>query len=405
MYKIEHLRSLVPALDQEIYGKKLIYFDNAATSQRPQAVIDLIDRMNSKVNANIHRAIHRLSDEATQLYEESREAVREFINAQKRGEIIFTSGTTHSINLVASSFAAKYLKKGDVILISEAEHHSNIVPWQLACEKTGAILKVIPIDSYGRIEMSIYESLLDERVKLVSVAHISNILGLVNPIKKMIEMAHKHDIPVLIDGAQGIVHENVDVCDLDCDFYVFSGHKVYAATGTGVLYGKERWLEEMPPYMGGGDMVDTVTFEKTTYASLPLKFEAGTPNFVGASTFKPAFEYVKECRSKEVKNYERDVKEYLYKELLSINGLKLYGIGEDKIPLFSFAVDGVHHSDIAQMLDKFGVAVRSGLMCAEPLIRRFNEHGMVRVSLAPYNTKEEAILFVEYLNKVINMLK
>ena len=405
MYKIEHLRSLVPALDQEIYGKKLIYFDNAATSQRPQAVIDLIDRMNNKVNANIHRAIHRLSDEATQLYEESREAVREFINAQKRGEVIFTSGTTHSINLVASSFAAKYLKKGDVILISEAEHHSNIVPWQLACEKTGALLKVIPVDYHGRIEMSIYESLLDERVKLVSVAHISNILGVVNPVKKMIEVAHKYDIPVLIDGAQGIVHERVDVCDLDCDFYVFSGHKVYAATGTGILYGKERWLEGMPPYMGGGDMVDTVTFEKTTYASLPLKFEAGTPNFVGASTFKPAFEYAKECRSKEVKDYEHDVKQYLYKELLSINGLKLYGIDENKIPLFSFTVDGVHHSDIAQMLDKFGVAVRSGLMCAEPLIRRFNEHGMVRVSLAPYNTKEEAILFIDYLNRVINMLK
>ena len=240
MYKIEHLRSLVPALNQEVYGKKLIYFDNAATSQRPQSVIDRVDLMNGKINANIHRAIHRLSDEATQLYEESREAVREFINAQKRGEVIFTSGTTHSINMVASSFAAKYLKKGDVILISEAEHHSNIVPWQLACEKTGAFLRVIPVDPLGRIDMSVYNSLLDERVKLVSVAHISNILGVVNPVKKMIEVAHRYDIPVLIDGAQGIVHENVDVRDLDCDFYVFSGHKVYAATGTGILYGKER---------------------------------------------------------------------------------------------------------------------------------------------------------------------
>lgn len=402
---INDIRAQFPALNQEVYGRELIYFDNAATSQRPETVIGLIELMNEEINANIHRAIHKLGADATELYEDSRESVRKYINAAKREEIIFTSGTTHSINMLASSFASKYLKKDDVVLISEAEHHSNIVPWQLACLRTGAQLKVIPVDENGIIDINQYESLLDKSVKIVSIAHISNILGLINPVKEMIAIAHRYDIPVMIDGAQSIVHCDIDVQDLDCDFFAFSGHKVYAATGTGVLYGKERWLEELPPYMGGGDMVDTVTFEKTTYAPLPLKFEAGTPNFVGASTYKPAFEFVESIRSEEIKEYELSVKNYLYKELLSINGLKLYGVGEDKIPLFSFTVEGVHHSDIAQLLDKYGVAVRSGLLCAEPLIKRYGKTGMVRASLAPYNTMEEAQLFLEYLDKVINMLR
>lgn len=397
---------MFPALDQQVYGKELVYFDNAATAQKPQSVLDLINTMNSKTNANIHRAVHKLSAEATDLYEMGRESVRKFINAARREEVIFTSGTTASINLVANTYGQKCISKGDVVLVSECEHHSNIVPWQLLCERNGGELRVIPVDETGAWRMDLLDSLLDTRVKLIAATHISNVLGVVNPIKELIEKGHKVGAKVLIDGAQGVVHKRVDVQDLDCDFYVFSGHKIYAATGTGILYGKEALLDEMPPWMGGGDMVDTVSFEKTTYAPLPLKFEAGTPNFIAGATYTPALEFAAMTFDEEVVENERKMVAYLYEKLKSIEGMRIYGerCGE-KIPVFSFSIDGVHHEDMALLLDKMGVAVRSGMMCAEPLMTRFGVTGMVRASLAPYNTLQECDIFIEALKKAVSMLR
>lgn len=402
---IKSIRDQFPALKQKVYGRDIVYLDNAATSHKPQSVIDLINKMNGGINANIHRAVHKLSSEATDLYEQGRDAVREFIGAQSRENIIFTSGTTASINLVASSFGDKFVNKGDSIIVSEAEHHSNIVPWQILCEKKGAVLKVIPVDEDGSIRIDLFEKMLDPKVKIVAVTQISNVLGVVNPVKEIINLAHRYDIPVLVDGAQGVVHQKIDVQEMDCDFYVFSGHKIYAATGTGILYGKERWLELMPPYMGGGDMVDTVTFNKTTYASLPLKFEAGTPNFIGAATYKPALDFAAKVNTPEVVRYEEELTKQIAKLLLEIDGLRVYGSGNKKIPLFSFTIEGVHHSDVATLLDKMGIAVRSGLMCAEPLMTRYGQTGMIRASFAAYNTKEEGEIFIEGLKKAINMLK
>lgn len=405
MELIKAIRNKFPALDQQVYGKPLIYFDNAATSQKPEEVISLINNMMAIKNGNIHRAVHKLSSDATQLYEAGRDAVKEFINARKREEIIFTSGTTAAINLVAYTFAEKYLNKGDVVIISEAEHHSNLVPWQMACLRSGAVLKYLPVDENGEWQMDQLDKLLNDRVKMVAVSHISNVLGIVNPIKNLIDKAHSVGAIVLIDGAQGIVHQKVDVVGLDCDFYVFSGHKLYASTGIGVLYGKSSILNDLPPWMGGGDMVDTVSFEKTTYAQLPLKFEAGTPNYIGAASFKPAIDFMLDIRSNDLYDYEKNIISYLNEQFMLIDGLRVYGVGENKIPLFSFTVDGVHHSDIAQLLDKMGIAVRSGLMCAEPLINKYDKTGVVRASLAPYNTLEECEFFISALRKVIGMLR
>lgn len=399
------IRGQFPALEQNVYGKQLVYFDNAATAQKPRAVLDLIQRMNGGINANIHRAVHKLSAEATDLYEGGREAVRQYINAAKREEVIMTSGTTASINLVANTYGERFLSKGDVVLVSECEHHSNIVPWQLLCERKGAELRVLPVDENGQWRMDLLDGLLDERVKIVSATHISNVLGLVNPIEELISKAHAAGAVVLIDGAQGIVHQRVDVQKLDCDFYVFSGHKIYAATGIGVLYGKEALLEKMPPWMGGGDMVGTVTFAKTTYAPLPLKFEAGTPNFIGGATLAPALQFAQELMSDKYIEEEREKIDYLYQNLQAIDGLRLYGVGENKIPVFSFAIEGAHHEDMALLLDKMGVAVRSGMMCAEPLMERFGQSGMLRASLAPYNTLEECKLFMTALHRAVNMLR
>ena len=398
------IRGQFPALEQKVYGKQLVYFDNAATAQKPRAVLDLIQRMNGGINANIHRAVHKLSAEATDLYEGGREAVRQYINAAKREEVIMTSGTTASINLVANTYGERFLSKGDVVLVSECEHHSNIVPWQLLCERKGAELRVLPVDENGQWRMDMLDGLLDERVKIVSATHISNVLGLVNPIEELISKAHAAGAVVLIDGAQGIVHQRVDVQKLDCDFYVFSGHKIYAATGIGILYGKEALLEKMPPWMGGGDMVGTVTFAKTTYAPLPLKFEAGTPNFIGGATLAPALQFASEFMSDKYIEEEREKIDYLNNNLQAIDGLRLYGVGENKIPVFSFAIEGAHHEDLALLLDKMGVAVRSGMMCAEPLMDRFGVTGMLRASVAPYNTMEEAQYFVKCLNRAIDML-
>ena len=405
---VQEIRSLFPALSRKVYGKDLVYFDNAATSQRPQSVIDEWNRISSESNANIHRAVHRLADEATQAYEQARDAVKDFLNASAREEIVFTSGTTAAVNLVAFCFGEAYVREGDEVIVTEAEHHSNIVPWQMMCRRKGAVLKVLPVDDSGHLMIEKLGGLLTDRTRIVAVTHISNVLGIINPVKDIIAECHSRGVPVLVDGAQGAVHCRVDVQDMDCDFYVFSGHKLYAATGTGVLYGKKKWLESMPPYMGGGEMVGTVSFAETTYAPLPMKFEAGTQNFASAATLKPALEYINSLNDNELIKYNDTVRDFLLDRLTSDGRIRLYGVprgtNEEKIPLFSFSVDGVHHEDLALILDKMGIAVRSGQMCAEPLMDRFGVTGMLRVSLAPYNTMEEAEYFVECLNRAIDML-
>ena len=408
MAKIEEIRSLFPALSRKVYGKGLVYFDNAATSQRPQSVLDMWNRISSESNANIHRAVHRLADEATQAYEQARDAVKDFLNAGSREEIILTSGTTESVNIVAFSFGEAFVREGDEIIVTEAEHHSNIVPWQMMCRRKGAVLKVLPVDENGYLKVDILDEILSDKTRIMAVTHISNVLGLINPVRQIIDKCHSKGVPVLVDGAQGAVHCMVDVQDMDCDFYVFSGHKLYAATGTGVLYGKKRWLDAMPPYMGGGEMVGTVTFDETTYAPLPMKFEAGTRNFASAATLKPAIDFINLLNNNElIYNYD-NIRDYLLEKLTSDERIKVYGVprgsNDDKIALFSFTVGGVHHEDLALILDKMGVAVRSGQMCAEPLMDRFGVTGMLRVSLAPYNTMEEAEYFVECLNKAVEML-
>ena len=408
MMNIQEIRGMFPALSRKVYGKDLVYLDNAATSQRPQSVIDVWNEITTHSNANIHRAVHRLADEATQAYEGARDAVREFINAEFREEVIMTSGTTASINLVAFSFGEAFISEGDEVIVSAVEHHSNIVPWQLMCERKGAVLKVLPVDDDGHLMVEKLSGLLTDRTKIVAISHISNVLGIVNPVKEIISICHSKDVPVLVDGAQGIVHCKVDVRDLDCDFYAFSGHKLYAATGTGVLYGKKKWLDAMPPYMGGGEMVGTVTFEKTTYAPLPMKFESGTQNFASTATLKPAIDIANKLINKELIDNIDSIRDYLLDFLKKDERIRLYGVprgtNDEKIPLFSFSVKGVHHEDLALILDKMGIAVRSGQMCAEPLMDRFGVTGMLRVSFAPYNTMSEAEYFVKCLNRAIDML-
>ena len=404
------IRNQFPGLQNTVYGRPLIYLDNAATAQRPAGVLALQAQLGERENANIHRAVHKLSVDATNRYEAGRSAVERFLNVDPAvGCVVFTSGATAAFNLLATCFSARYLQKGDQILISEAEHHSNIVPWQLACERTGAELVVVPVEEDGTLSVAEVEKRLTNRVKLVSIAQISNVLGVVNPVREIIAAAHAKGIPVAVDGAQGVVHAACDVQALDCDFYIFSGHKIYAPTGTGILYGKRRFLEEMPPYMGGGDMVDTVSFARTTYNTLPLKYEAGTPNFTGQACFVPALELADTLRySAELKAQERAIVAYLAEELLRIDGLRIFGLPDDlstKIPLFSLAVEGTHPSDLAQILDKLGIAVRSGWMCAEPLVRRFSDRGMLRASFLPYNTMAEAEAFVAGLQRAVKMLK
>lgn len=402
-------RKQFPALERKVYGKNLVYFDNAATIQRPACVIGLWDRLAVDSNANIHRAVHKLADEATEAYEQARLRVKDFINAASREEIVFTSGATASINLVAYSFGEKFVGRGDEIIVSAAEHHSDIVPWQLLCERKGAVLKVIPVDDSGHFDLNALEKLCSPRTRLAAVTHISNVLGLVNPVEEITRICHSRGVKVLIDGAQGIVHSKVDVTAIGCDFYAFSGHKVYAVPGTGVLYGRKELLDMMPPFMSGGEMVGTVSFSGTTFAPLPLKFEAGTQNFTGEATLRPALDLAEKINSdKELAGYIDGVRDYLYDSLLSFPGLKMFGTTdnlEEKIPLFSFCIDGVHHEDLALLLDKMGIAVRSGQMCAEPLMDRFGVTGMLRVSLAPYNTMEEAEYFMKSLARAVSMLK
>ena len=399
---------MFPALSRKVYGKDLVYLDNAATSQRVQTVLDEWNRISAESNANIHRAVHRLADEATQAYEAARDAVKDFLNAAGREEIVFTSGTTAAINLVAFCYGEAFVKEGDEVIVTEAEHHSNIVPWQMMCKRKGAVLKVLPVDDYGHLKVEMLDELLTEKTRILAVTQISNVLGIINPVKEMIAKCHSRGVPVLVDGAQGAVHCRVDVQDLDCDFYVFSGHKLYAATGTGVLYGKKIWLDAMPPYMGGGEMVGTVTFAETTYAPLPMKYEAGTQNFASTATLKQAIEFINLLNDNELIEYNDKIRDYLLDYFLNDDRIRLFGVprgtSDEKIPLFSFVVNGVHHEDLALILDKMGIAVRSGQMCAEPVMDRFGVTGMLRVSVAPYNTMEEAEYFVKCLNKAINML-
>ena len=403
MFDVQKIRADFPILSQKVNGKPLVYFDNGATSQKPQVVIDAISKYYSEINANIHRGVHTLSQLATDAYEISRNTVQKHLNAKHNHEIIFTSGTTFGINLVANGFGS-LLKAGDEVMVSALEHHSNIVPWQFLCERTGARLVVIPMNLKGELIMSEFDELLSDRTKIVAVNHISNALGTVNPIEYIIKKAHQVGAAVLIDGAQATPHLKPDVQDLDCDFYVFSGHKICAPTGVGILYGKEEWLRKLPPYQGGGEMIAEVTFEKTTYADLPHKFEAGTPNISGGIVLGTAIDYMNAIGFENIASYEQELLEYGTKRLLEIEGLTIYGTSENKASVISFNIAGIHPYDIGTIIDKLGIAVRTGHHCAQPIMSFFNIPGTIRASFAFYNTKEEIDIFVEAVKKAHMML-
>ncbi|MBK9224880.1 MAG: cysteine desulfurase [Flavobacterium sp.] len=403
MLDINKIRTDFPILSQKVNGKPLVYFDNGATSQKPQVVIDAIATYYEEINANIHRGVHTLSQLATDAYEASRAKIQKHINAKFPHEIIFTSGTTHGINLVANGFAS-ILKSGDEVLVSAMEHHSNIVPWQMLCEKTGARLRVIPMNEKGELILSAYDELLSEKTKIVTVNHISNALGTINPIKYMIDKAHEVGAAILIDGAQAVSHLKPDVQELDCDFYVFSGHKMFGPTGSGILYGKESWLNTLPPYQGGGEMIKEVTFEKTTYADLPHKFEAGTPNIAGGIVLGTAVDYINSIGIENIQEQEKELLEYGTQRLLEIEGLKIFGTATTKTSVISFNIEGVHPYDIGTIIDKLGIAVRTGHHCAQPVMNFFNIPGTIRASFAFYNTKEEVDLMVEAVKKAKLML-
>ena len=397
---IKEIREQFPILSREIYNRPLVYLDNGATTQKPLRVIEAISDAYSNYNSNIHRGVHFLSDISSEKYEASRELVRSVINASKKEEIVFTSGTTSSINLVAFSFGEKYVKEGDEIVISGLEHHANIVPWQMLCERKNAILRVIPVLDDGSLDLDEFRNILNHRTKLVSVAHVSNSLGTVNPVNKIIEIAHSMNIPVLVDGAQGIQHGSVDVRDMDCDFYVFSGHKVYGPTGIGALYGKENMLEEMPPWQGGGDMVDRVSFEKTTYNELPFKFEAGTTNFVGAVGMSEALAYITDLGLENIEAREKELLKYATERLTGMGDIRIYGTAPEKVSILSFLIEGIHQYDAGMILDKMGRAVRTGTHCAQPVMDRFGIAGTIRASLCFYNTEEEIDRLAEGIEKV-----
>ena len=403
MFNVQDIRKDFPILSRKVNGKPLVYFDNAATSQTPQQVIDVIVDYYSNYNANIHRGVHTLSQEATDIYEQARQKIQAHFNAKFSHEIILTSGTTHSINLVANGFSS-ILKKNDEIIVSALEHHSNIVPWQMLCERTGAKLKVIPMNEDGELVMSAYDDLLSEKTKLVFVNHVSNALGTVNPIEYIIEKAHEVGAAVLIDGAQSVPHIKADVQKLDVDFYVASAHKMCGPTGIGMLYGKEDWLNKLPPYQGGGEMIAEVTFEKTTYAELPHKFEAGTPNICGGIAFGAAIDYMNSIGFDVIAAYENELLEYATEQLLSIDGLKIYGTSKNKTSVISFNLEGIHPYDIGSILDKLGIAVRTGHHCAQPIMDFYKIPGTVRASFSFYNTKEEIDLLVEGVKKAKKML-
>jgi len=403
MLDIQKIREDFPILKREINGKPLVYFDNAATSQTPQIVIDAIVDYYSNYNSNIHRGVHTLSQEATDAYEQARIKIQHHFNAEKSHEIIFTSGTTHSINMVATGFTS-FLKKGDEVIVSALEHHSNIVPWQMLCERTGAVLKVIPINEEGELLMNVYESLLSDKTKLVFVNHISNALGTINPIKKIIELAHNVGASVLVDGAQATPHIKTDVQALDVDFYVASAHKMCGPTGVGILYGKEEWLNKLPPYQGGGEMIKEVTFEKTTYADLPHKFEAGTPNIAGGIAFGVAIDYMNSIGFDNIATYEKELLDFGTEKLLAIDGLRIYGTSQEKTSVISFNIEGFHPYDIGTIIDKLGIAVRTGHHCAQPIMDFYKIPGTIRASFSFYNTKEEITKLAEAVQRAIQML-
>ncbi len=402
---ILHIREQFPVLNRLVNKKPLVYFDNAATSQKPQRVIDALTDYYSNYNANIHRGIHTLAEEATSAYEATRVAVKDFLGAKYSEEIIFTRGTTESINLVAFTWGRKNIQEGDEIIISGMEHHSNIVPWQIVCEEKKGILKVIPVSDEGEISIEGFKNLLSTRTKLVSIAHVSNALGTINPVEEMISLAHKAGAIVLVDGAQSAVHLDIDVQKMDCDFFAFSGHKVYGPTGIGILYGKKKILEEMPVFMGGGEMIKEVTFEKTTYNELPYKYEAGTPNIADTIALKYALEFAKEINRVFGKSHEQELLEYATAQLKKIDGLEIIGRAKNKIGVISFIIKGIHPQDLGVLLDNQGVAVRTGHHCTQPLMKRFGIPGTVRASFAVYNTIEEIDIFITALHKAIKMLK
>ena len=403
MKDISEIRKDFPILSQKVYNKPLIYFDNAATTQKPQSVIDAVGEVYLNYNGNIHRGVHAMSDRTSEAYEESREKVRSFINADKREEIIFTSGTTSAINCVAFSFGERFVNRGDEILISTLEHHANIVPWQMMCERKGASLKVIPVNDNGELLFDEFQKLLSEKTRIVAVTQASNALGTILPVREIINSAHSLNIPVLVDGAQGVQHGDVDVKSDDCDFYTFSGHKIYGPTGIGVLYGKEKWLSELPPWQGGGDMVERVTFEKTTYNQLPFKFEAGTMNYSGAIGLGKALDYYLSLSRKEITSREKMLLDYATERLSAIRGLTIYGNSVKKIAVISFLLKNIHQYDIGMVLDKMGIAVRTGNHCAQPVMDRLGISGTVRASLSFYNTREEIDALGTGIEKVISM--
>ena len=406
--KTEELRKEFPILSRKVNGRDLVYFDNAATSQRPRSVIEEWNRLTSYSNANIHRAVHTMAEECTEAYEQTRDAVRAYINAASREPIIFASGATASINLVAYTFGERFVSEGDEIIVAECEHHSDMVPWYMLCRRKNAKLVKLPVDDNGRLDTEILKSMIGERTRLVAVAHVSNVLGIVNPVEEIVRIAHSKNVPVLVDGAQGIVHCEVDVRKLDCDFYAFSGHKMYDATGTGVLYVKRRRLEQLPPFMGGGEMIASVSFKDVKFADIPMRYEAGTQNFASSATLKQACDLLNLLKDRELNQNFEQVCLSMQNCLKNFDGLKIYGnaeVGSDRAPLWSFTVEGVHHEDLAILLDKMGVAVRSGQMCAEPLMERFGVSGMLRVSLAPYNTIDEVEYFGQALDRSVGMLR
>lgn len=403
MYDISKIREDFPILSREVYGKPLVYLDNGATTQKPKVVVEsLVDEYYS-VNANVHRGVHFLSQQATELHEGSRETVRRFINARSTSEIIFTRGTTESINLVASCFGEAFMKEGDEVIVSEMEHHSNIVSWQLLQARKGIRLRVIPITDKGELRLDVYEQLFNERTRLVSITHVSNVLGTVNPVRDMIATAHAHGVPVLVDGAQSTPHFAVDMQALDCDFFAFSGHKIYGPTGIGVLYGKEEWLDRLPPYMGGGEMIKNVSFEHTTFNELPYKFEAGTPDYVASTGLAKAIDYVSALGMDKIYAHEQELTRYAMQRMAEVEGMRFIGTAVEKDAVISFLVGDIHHLDMGTLLDRLGVAVRTGHHCAEPLMRRLGIDGTVRASFALYNTKEEVDVLVEGIKRVSRM--
>ncbi len=403
MYDINKVREDFPILSREVYGKPLVYLDNAATTQKPLCVLDAMREEYLNVNANVHRGVHYLSQQATDLHEAAREKVRQFINAEKTEEIVFTRGTTEAINLVASSFCESQLKEGDEVLVSEMEHHSNIVSWQLQAMKRGIVVKHLPITDKGELCLDSLESLISDKTKIISIAHVSNVLGTVNPVEEIIKTAHAHGIPVLVDGAQSAPHFKVDVQAMDCDFFAFSGHKMYGPTGIGVLYGKEEWLEKLPPYQGGGEMIDKVTWEKTTFERLPFKFEAGTPDYIATHGLATAIDYLNRVGLDSVKAHEAELTRYCMEQLRTIDGMRIFGEAEHKDAVVSFLVGDIHHLDMGTLLDRLGIAVRTGHHCAQPLMDRLGISGTVRASFALYNTKEEIDVLVNGIRRVSQM--